>query len=261
MRHATQTERRQARHAKLTLEYSYLFHVSPLVASFLVVALLSAVAMIEYITPREIWFGPFYLAIIALAAWALSSRLAIGIGFGILAIRLVLGGFTLYPFGATLLLPNILARVAGVLIVIGFISMARRACEKEWRFARTDPLTGAFNRQAFFEIVAGDQGNAGCCAIIFADLDGLKALNDDAGHEQGDKSLMHFARTIQGTIRKGDVFARMGGDEFVIFMKLKDEAAGQAVARRLDQAVNADAMEEPFRLRCSLGVLVLQLHL
>src|SRR3546814_20825784 len=85
---------------------------------------------------------------------------------------------------------------------------------------------------------------SGWSALIYADLDGLKQLNDQQGHDRGDESLKAFAGTVRRTIREGDVLARMGGDEFVIFMKLRDEEAGQAVARRLHQEIGRASCRE-----------------
>lgn len=251
-----QIERREAKHAGLRLERSFLFH-QPRLAWAVVIALLCLVATIEVLSPRGIWFGPGYLAVLALAAWSLSSRVAIAIGLAILAVRLATGTLPFHTSGSELAIANVAVRVLALGIVVGLIGMARRSCEREWRFARTDALTGALNRQAFFEIVESDQRHGGWAALIYADLDGLKRLNDEEGHDQGDVSLKIFAETIAETIRKGDVFARMGGDEFVIFMKLKNAQAGEAVARRLHEAVNADASGDAARLACSLGVVLL----
>jgi len=251
-------ERRHARHAGLKLEYSFLFRISPCVAWAMIVSALCVVAVVEFLAPREIWFGPFYLAVLALAAWSLGSITAFAIGFAIISIKLVAGGLYFYPNGSELVLSNLAARAFAGSVVVGFIGIARRSCEMEWRRARTDPLTGAFNRQAFFEIVRSDQCAGGWSAIIYADLDGLKRLNDEEGHDKGDQSLKAFADTVKRTIRKDDVFARMGGDEFVIFMKLKNEEAGAAVAGRLHKAINLSVPEGVTHLQCSLGILLLE---
>lgn len=251
------TERRQVPNTGLVLEHSFLFRIPPDLAWIIILSLLGAVAWIEAVAPKEIWFGPIYLAIVAFAAWSLNSRIAMVIGLVTLAFKLATGTLTFYPAGPGLALGNLAVRIFGIAIVVGFIGMARKSCEREWRSARTDLLTGALNRQAFFELIESRQCSDGWSAMIYADLDGLKRVNDELGHAQGDQSLKIFAETVRETIRKGDVFARMGGDEFVIFMKLRNEEAGFAVARRLHQAINVDAAESVCRLKCSIGVLVL----
>lgn len=250
-------ERRKLRHTGLKLEHSFLFHIPRRIAWALILSLLAIIASVEVGAPRQFWFGPIYLSLIALATWSLGVRAALSIGVTILTIKLATGGFSLYPYGGDLLLPNLLARIFAVVVVVTFIGMARKSCEREWLAARTDPLTKAFNRQAFFEIVKGSRTVGEWAALIYADLDGLKRLNDEEGHERGDQSIKAFAQTVRKTIRKDDVFARLGGDEFVIFMKLKDEASGEAVARRLHQAINMTGEDDSSNLHCSLGVLVL----
>jgi GGDEF domain-containing protein len=77
------------------------------------------------------------------------------------------------------------------------------------------------------------------------------------GHEAGDAALRTFADRIRASIRKSDVFARIGGDEFVIFMRVKDQDSARIVANRLDQAINVGSTDRADHLQCSFGVLFL----
>lgn len=252
-----QPERRMVQHAPLVLEHSFLFRIPRRLAWPLVLSTLLLVSVAERLAPQEIWFGPVYLAVVCLAAWSLSTRTAVLLGCTVLMLKLATGNLAFYPMGPGPVLGNLVVRFMGIGIVVSFIGLARKSCEREWLLARTDLLTGALNRQAFFELLRSGRCSGGCAALIYADLDGLKQLNDQCGHEHGDESLKTFADMVRHTVRKGDVLARMGGDEFVIFMKLRDEEAGLAVARRLHQAFNAGGQQDSSRLTCSLGVLVL----
>ncbi|WP_198373846.1 GGDEF domain-containing protein, partial [Roseomonas rosulenta] len=108
--------------------------------------------------------------------------------------------------------------------VLGFDRMQR---ELE-RQASTDPLTGLANRRAFLDALEGRlQGAPG--ALVFLDLDNLKPLNDLHGHEAGDAALRATARLLRGSAAPGDIAARFGGDEFILWIAGADEAA--AVAR------------------------------
>lgn len=118
-------------------------------------------------------------------------------------------------------------------------------------------MTGAFNRKAFFEAVGDETSPEGVTVLVFADIDGLKRLNDRRGHEAGDEALRDFADRVRKTIRKDDVFARIGGDEFVIFLRVGDNKSAEIVAQRLNTALNLDPTWHETRLKCSLGVLVL----
>lgn len=251
-------ERRQTKHVAQMPRHVVLCSLSPAVAWVVIMALLAVAATVEYLAPHQLWFGPIYLAVMVLAAWSVHPGVALAIGTGILMTRLAAGTLPFYPTETSLAGPNLAVRAFGMLVVVGFIALARRACQREWRSARVDQLTGAWNRQAFFEIIRANRDIGGWSAIIYADLDGLKQLNDAQGHSRGDLGIQHFAHRVRAAIRKEDIFARLGGDEFVIFMRLRDEAAGTAVARRLHRALNAGSSNgaDPF-LSSSLGVLVL----
>lgn len=86
--------------------------------------------------------------------------------------------------------------------------------------ALTDPLTQLPNRAALLEelqrLLARAQRHNGVVLIAFIDLDGFKAVNDTYGHATGDRLLRTLAQRLQGTLRGGDMVARMGGDEFVM---------------------------------------------
>lgn len=88
--------------------------------------------------------------------------------------------------------------------------------------SRTDPLTGIFNR-TYLEYMAGTylqqmpQGMFGACLMI--DVDHFKTINDTCGHLTGDALLQGLARRFQGLFRRADIVARIGGDEFMIFLE------------------------------------------
>lgn len=125
------------------------------------------------------------------------------------------------------------------------------------RTATTDALTGLSNRrglEVIGEKVLETCGHLGLPAsLLYADLDGLKAVNDTEGHAAGDRMLVAFARLLEETFRESDVIARLGGDEFVVL--LSAAAAGPAAAQRLRRALErrSRAAEEP-RLSASIGV-------
>lgn len=85
--------------------------------------------------------------------------------------------------------------------------------------AGTDPLTGLPNRRAartWFDVHGPDRRSGTGRAVLFVDLDRLKAVNDDRGHEVGDALLRAIATRLSSCVRSTDLAARMGGDEFVV---------------------------------------------
>ncbi|MFL6728474.1 MAG: GGDEF domain-containing protein [Sphingomicrobium sp.] len=74
-------------------------------------------------------------------------------------------------------------------------------------------------------------------AMLFVDLDGLKMINDSFGHKAGDQALIQVAGLLVGGVRRSDVVARIGGDEFGILLAHADEASAQETATRLVQLI------------------------
>ena len=198
-------------------------------------------------------FDAFFLLICAFGAWFVGNQFAVLLGLFIASVQILNGPALSFQGG-----PIVIAmQLCSVLAVVLMLGVARAALEIEWRFARVDPLTGALNRKAFFEAVKHETGQTGVIALIYADVDGLKGLNDRLGHEAGDEALRDFADRIRKTVRKDDCFARLGGDEFVVFLRVHDTAAAELVAQRLHGVLNLDPAEGGTKLKCSLGVLVL----
>lgn len=110
------------------------------------------------------------------------------------------------------------------------------------RLARHDALTGlvrwdvAVDRlQAALDPAASRSNKVG---VLFVDLDGFKAVNDSLGHEAGDRVLQVVAERLAGTLRPGDIAARIGGDEFILILtNVQGTADAQQVAERAISAV------------------------
>jgi diguanylate cyclase (GGDEF)-like protein len=231
-----------------------LVRLRPAQAWLLVLFCTDAVALADLLTGPDLWFGPVYLLVMCVAAWTLGWRAGQSVGMACMALTFAINGFSLYPYGDTNLIWNLGMRFTAVSIVIAVISGMRRAYVREWWLARTDILTGAFNRQAFFELAAAVDTTR-WRLLVYADLDGLKKLNDIHGHAAGDACLQAYGSAVRKMIRRNDIFARIGGDEFVIFMSVKDEAAARGVAARLHKAMNSMPSERR-NLPCSVGGLV-----
>ncbi len=135
--------------------------------------------------------------------------------------------------------------------------------ERILKLSRTDSLTGLFNRRAFFEEVNWRfqrlQREDRPAALIYADLDNFKSVNDAHGHQAGDRALQAARDVLLHHTRPGDLVARLGGDEFAMWLDGADEAVvvrrAQAIltaARTLRQYSGCD--DKP--LHVSLGAAV-----
>lgn len=123
--------------------------------------------------------------------------------------------------------------------------------------ARTDALTGLWNRRAFEEMM--DQGLSRSArsdehvALLLCDIDHFKEINDGHGHEAGDQALIAVADAMRTVTRPSDVAARVGGDEIAVFLAGCDAEGGRHAANRLRRAVAANSGDYPVTL--SIGVV------
>ena len=134
------------------------------------------------------------------------------------------------------------------------------ACDEIQKLSLIDELTGLNNRRGF-HLLAGQAlrqaarlGLGLDCSVMFVDLDGLKTVNDELGHEAGDAMISHAAAVLRKTFRESDVVARLGGDEFAVLVL--DTQAADPVDRRLDAAIGAfnSGGCTPYALSASIGI-------
>jgi diguanylate cyclase (GGDEF)-like protein/PAS domain S-box-containing protein len=142
---------------------------------------------------------------------------------------------------------------------------ARDVTDRMWleRQALHDPLTKLPNRLLLMDranqALSRLHRSEGPIALLFVDLDGLKAINDSLGHAVGDMLLAAVAERLAATLRDSDTVARLGGDEFVILAEdLNSDDEALAVAERV-----IDALEAPFevgsvdvRMTASVGISI-----
>ncbi|MBN2687442.1 MAG: sensor domain-containing diguanylate cyclase [Deltaproteobacteria bacterium] len=127
--------------------------------------------------------------------------------------------------------------------------------------AMVDALTGLYNRLYFNEAFEREvdrvrrHGRTAC--VLLADVDRFKEINDTFGHLVGDKALRAVADILKASVRKSDIVARFGGDEFVILMPLSDEAKGRVLAERIRSLIDQWNEKAPLpgvTLQVSIGI-------
>jgi diguanylate cyclase (GGDEF)-like protein/PAS domain S-box-containing protein len=137
-------------------------------------------------------------------------------------------------------------------------ALALRADEMKSLSLR-DQLTGLYNRRGFFEL--GEQAERVAVrekrslAVVFIDLDGLKPINDQFGHEAGDRAINEAAALLRSVCRSSDVAVRLGGDEFAVIAMDLDSTTFGAFRARVELALAARNMrgDLPFELSFSMG--------
>ncbi len=213
---------------------------SPLFNAYLLVILTSALTLGKFMTLAEV-------ALIAACALLLGARSSVG---QIMSLA-YLGGVS--------------AQLAP-LVAVGYITTLfaadiRYGFDKACLMSETDELTGVYNRRGF-SIIAGplftqsQRGNRQA-SLLMIDMDHFKAVNDDHGHEAGDRLLRQVARCIETELRQSDVLARYGGDEFVALLPDTPASGALEVSRRIRKQVLSDTVEFDGRSLCaslSIGI-------
>ena len=124
--------------------------------------------------------------------------------------------------------------LAGILFVMFGMEIVSNLTRTSW----TDPLTGALNRRGLDARVAAlptEMPGTAAHAIVLADIDRFKKINDQYGHEAGDRVITQFARILTCAAREGDFIVRWGGEEFMVVMP----GADVAMARLFAETVRA----------------------
>jgi len=125
-----------------------------------------------------------------------------------------------------------------------------------------DEMTGLLNKRSGLQVLANlvqrTRVEKRSLSVCFMDVDGLKAVNDTYGHEEGDFLIQSVAQVVRATVSSQDIVFRYGGDEMVLVLGDCDRRAAEAVMVRLEQSVaqRSDEVAKPYRLRVSLGLAV-----
>jgi len=123
-----------------------------------------------------------------------------------------------------------------------------------------DELTGLYNRRGFLAVtdqhLAEIRRNDKSPVILYADLDGLKEINDSLGHNEGDRALAKAAEMLKETFRNSDIVARLGGDEFVVLAALGSDEEPESLTSRLQENFSAvnKLGNRPYNLSLSVGI-------
>jgi diguanylate cyclase (GGDEF)-like protein len=164
---------------------------------------------------------------------------------------------------------GVLFAMAVILLVAVVISVTRarqylgdreRVLEELRTLSISDELTGLYNRRGFYvlaeqQIKIARRAGRGML-LASADLDGLKGINDDFGHHEGDRALVDAAQILRESFRESDIIARMGGDEFVILMTEKHEISAQVLLGRVSRNLEAynRKVTRPYPFSISVGI-------
>ena len=158
---------------------------------------------------------------------------------------------------------SLVQRVKELEVAIG----EREEAEKALRnLTLTDDLTGLYNRRGFYTMVehtlATTRRSGETSLLFYADLDGLKLINDTFGHYEGSVAIKTTAAILGRTFRNSDIVSRIGGDEFVILAQNASAKESATILDRLQEnfrLVNAEG-SQPYALSLSVGTVLVDSH-
>jgi diguanylate cyclase (GGDEF)-like protein len=228
------------------------------VAAALVLAVL--VGLLDLATGYELSFGLFYLAAIGLASWRAGrtsgfALAAISAGIWLLADRAAGAVYShpLIPFW------NALIRLGFFAVVAQLIATLRLAMLREQGMARIDALTGTVNRRHFLERLQRELDSSRRydhpLTIAYVDLDNFKQVNDSLGHAEGDRVLSSVARCLLDRLRRTDIVARFGGDEFTILLPETDQKAARTAIEAVRAELLARMADQRWPVTFSIGIV------
>jgi diguanylate cyclase (GGDEF)-like protein len=221
--------------------------------------LLGGVAYLDYITGVELSFSLFYLLPISLLAWAVRERFGLVIAFLSAGIWLVVDILSGNRYSSVFThIWNAIIRLGFFLLPV-FMIRLNRAMQREKALARVDFLTGVLNTHFFRELAQMEINRSvrykHPFTLAFIDVDNFKSINDTFGHTTGDTVLRAIAGNIKAHLRKTDIVARMGGDEFVVLLPETDGNTAPVVISNMQHALSKEMQENNWHVTFSIGVL------
>jgi len=222
-------------------------------------ALICGVGVLDYLTGYELSLSLFYLIPIAMLTWATDGKTGIIMAFISAGVWLIAD----VSSGARYSSPIIyfwqaIIRVCYFLLMVFLIKIGK-ALEFEKAAARTDYLTGAANSRFFSEMIQMEIERSiryhRPFTVVFLDVDDFKSINDNFGHSAGDMVLATAARTMRRHLRKTDIIARVGGDEFSILLSETDANTAQASMSRMQRGLLGEMQANRWAVTFSIGVV------
>jgi diguanylate cyclase (GGDEF)-like protein len=237
-----------------------LIHMPPASAGGYAILMTLSIAFADYATGHQDHFSAFYMLPVMLATWGVGRFAGYMMGFGCAIIwqatNALAGQVFVAPWEPVW---NAGTRIVFFLVAATLAFEMRRRLTEEMHLARIDPLTGALNRRAFFEVLNSTVSTreSPVLGIVYLDIDDFKRVNDLYGHDAGDEVLTILANGAMSAQRRGDLVGRIGGDEFLLLVRGQTVDGVEAGIRRFCEVIRAALASTPARPSFSAGAAIL----
>lgn len=159
--------------------------------------------------------------------------------------------------------PHMVVASVGASVLLGLFverELSQIAREDQWKTrALTDPLTGLPNRRAFERGMLGLRRSEKEAALLVADIDHFKVVNDSYGHAAGDQVLQQISEVLRSNVRGRDLLSRLGGEELAVLLPDTGYVRARQIANRLRRAIEGMDVEwegQTINITVSIGVAV-----
>jgi diguanylate cyclase (GGDEF)-like protein len=216
------------------------------------------IGAIDYVTGFELSMSLFYLGPVAAAAWYAGR-------WGFIAVLSCVAWYLAdvaagshYSHGA-IPIWNALVRLGFFLITGLLLTALRKTFLVQRSLARTDHLTGLYNRHVLLDRLEHDlalaQRSRSALTLAYIDMDDFKVINDTDGHTEGDRALRTIGEVLRSSVREVDTAARLGGDEFALVLPNTDGSEAKHVISHLTGKLHRAFGPDDRRITCSIGVV------
>lgn len=224
------------------------------------IAAVGVLGAIDYLTGKEVVFTLFYLVPIVLATLAVNKTLGMLLSFlsamTLLAAEVAAGQRYSHPIIYVL---NTLIRGGFFMVVTYLVAELHRAQKEERLAARTDFVTGAVNARWFNELLKLEieriRRYPHPFTVVFIDIDDFKIVNDLFGHQVGDQVLRSIAGELKSQLRRSDIVARVGGDEFALLLPSANRAEAEIVLSKVHAYLGEAMRRRNWPVTFSMGAV------
>jgi len=224
-----------------------------------------AIGIPDYLIGTDVSLSIFYFFPVGTAAWYAGNKTgtltAILCTLPELAGELAAGHYLNHP---KIVIWNVVLVLVTMLIFVRLIVTLGRQLDRERTLARTDPVTGIFNRRAFMDYLGHSidlmERSERQIALAYIDLDDFKQINDRRGHDEGDRVLQQVADVLVSCVRKSDVVARLGGDEFALLIVDTNRMKAESCIGKIRESLHHVFESEQPPVTCSIGCVIFGSH-